>query len=149
MDATLHALGGLLLQAIPTILLVILLHFYLKGVFFGPLKKVLAKREAATKGAREAAEASAKRAAEKTSEYERALQEARAQMYKEQEEARRQWLEEQTRLIDEARAHSHQALHTSKQSIEADAAAAKGDLEGQSATLAEQISQLVLEGRTA
>ncbi len=146
MEATLHSLGAILLQSIPTLLLVILLNLYLKAVFFGPLNKILKQRYEATKGAREAAEASAKRAAEKTAQYEAALQQARAEMYKEQEEARRKWLAEQTRLIDEARTHAHETLHTAKGSIEADAAVAKRDLEGQSAALAEQISNMVLEG---
>jgi len=147
MEATLHALGGLLLRAIPTVLLIILLHLYLKAMFFGPLKNVLKQRNEATRGAREAAEASAKRAADKTAEYEAALQQARAGLYKEQEETRRQWLADQARLIEEARAHSHEALHTAKGAIEGDAVTAKRDLEGQSAALAEQISRLVLEGR--
>jgi F-type H+-transporting ATPase subunit b len=147
MDATLHALGGLLLRAIPTVLLIILLNLYLKAVFFGPLKNILKQRQEATKGAREAAEASARRAADKTTEYEAALQRARADLYKEQEEARRKWLADQARLIEEARAQSHQTLHGAKGSIEAEGAAAKRDLEGQSASLAEQISRLVLEGR--
>ena len=38
MEETLHALGGILLRAIPTFLLVILLHFFLKYSFFGPLE---------------------------------------------------------------------------------------------------------------
>ncbi|MGA3028436.1 MAG: hypothetical protein ABSF98_27125 [Bryobacteraceae bacterium] len=147
MEATLHALGGLLLRAIPTVLLVILLNFYLKAVFFGPLKNVLKQRHEATGGARAAAEASARRAAGRTAEYEAALQQARAGLYKEQEEARREWLADQARLIEEARAHSHEALHAAKGAIEAEAATAKRDLAGQSATLAEQISRLVLEGR--
>jgi F-type H+-transporting ATPase subunit b len=147
MEATLHALGGLLLRAIPTVVLVILLNFYLKVMFFGPLKNVLRQRREATTGAREAAEASAKRAAGKTAEYEAALQQARAGLYRELEEARREWLADQARLVEEARTHSHEALHTAKGSIEAEAAAAKRDLEAQSGALAEEISRLVLEGR--
>src|ERR1017187_561008 len=146
MDATLHSLGTLLLQSIPTLLLVILLNIYLRVVFFGPLNKVLKQRSDATKGAREAAEASAKRAADKTAEYEGALQQARAEMYKEQEELRRKWLTEQTRLIEKARTRSHEALHTAKTSIEGDAATAKQDLQAQSESLAEQISSMVLQG---
>lgn len=149
MEATLQSLGRLLLQSVPTILLIVLLHLYLKGIFFGPLKRILQQRHDATEGAREAAEAGAKRAADKTAEYESALQQARAEMYKEQEEARRKWLADQTRLIEEARVHSHEALHSAKASIESEAAAAKSDLEGQSAVLAEQISRLVLQGRAA
>ena len=55
MDAMLHALGGILLRAVPTFLLVILLHFYLKSIFFKPLEKVLHKRYEATEGARKLA----------------------------------------------------------------------------------------------
>ena len=55
MDATLHALGEILLKAVPTVLLVVVLHFYLKYVFFRPLKKVLAERYDATEGARKLA----------------------------------------------------------------------------------------------
>ena len=41
MDALLNSLSGLLLGAIPTFVLLILLHFYLKGMFFAPLDLVL------------------------------------------------------------------------------------------------------------
>ena len=58
MDATLHALGGILLKALPTFLLVVLLHFYLKDVFFKPLEKVLHQRYDATEGARKLADRS-------------------------------------------------------------------------------------------
>ncbi len=53
MDAILNPLGGLLLRALPTFLLVLVLHFYLKRVFFAPLDKVLEARRQATEGARE------------------------------------------------------------------------------------------------
>jgi F-type H+-transporting ATPase subunit b len=48
MDAILNALGGLLLKALPTFFLVLLLHFYLKLVFYRPLEKVLSARHQAT-----------------------------------------------------------------------------------------------------
>ena len=55
MEATLHALSGILLRAIPTFLIVVFLHFYLKYMFFKPLGKVLQARYEATEGARLAA----------------------------------------------------------------------------------------------
>jgi len=149
MDATLHALGGILLRAVPTLIVVILLHLYLKAVFFGPLKKVLAERRAATAGAREAAEASAKLAAAKSAEYDAAIQQARAAIYKEQEEERKKWLADQSRRIEETRAHAHEALKDACGALETEAAAAKRDLEARSAELAEAIAQQVLEGRAA
>jgi F-type H+-transporting ATPase subunit b len=48
MEATLHALSGILLRAVPTFLIVIFLHFYLKYMFFKPLDKVLQARYEAT-----------------------------------------------------------------------------------------------------
>ena len=59
----LQALGGTLLNAVPTFILVVLLHFYLKSLFFKPLGKVLHERYEATAGARLAAEKSMGRAA--------------------------------------------------------------------------------------
>ena len=76
MDAMLQALGGILLKAVPTFLLVVLLHFYLKGVFFKPLRKVLRQRYEATEGARKLAAESLERAAAKTAEYATAMRAA-------------------------------------------------------------------------
>ena len=76
MDETLRALGGILLRAIPTFVLVVLLHFYLKFIFFKPLQKVLRQRYEATQGARKLAESSLAKAAEKAAEYEAALRAA-------------------------------------------------------------------------
>ena len=69
MDAILRDLSGILLRAVPTFLLVIFLHFYLKSVFFGPMQQVLRKRYEATEGARKLADESLARAAQKTAEY--------------------------------------------------------------------------------
>ena len=41
MEETLRQLGGILLRAVPTFILVVLLHFYLKFIFFKPLQRVL------------------------------------------------------------------------------------------------------------
>ena len=54
MEETLRALGGILLKAVPTFILVILLHFYLKFIFFKPLQRVLRLRYEATEGREEA-----------------------------------------------------------------------------------------------
>ena len=73
-----HALSGILLRAIPTFLLVVFLHFYLKYMFFKPLDKVLHARYEATEGARLRAAESLEKAAAKTAEYEAAMRTARA-----------------------------------------------------------------------
>src|SRR5438270_7171941 len=86
MEETLRQLGGILLRAVPTFILVVLLHLYLKFIFFKPLERVLRQRYEATEGARKLAEESIARAARKADEYEAALRAARAETYKEMEQ---------------------------------------------------------------
>src|SRR5260221_508016 len=104
MDETLRQLGGILLRAVPTFLLVVLLHFYLKFIFFKPLGRILRQRYEATEGARKLAEASLAKAAEKAAEYEAALRAARAETYKELEQLRRQLQDDRAVAVREARA---------------------------------------------
>ncbi len=146
MDSTLQALGGILLRAIPTLLLVILLHLYLKRMFFKPLEKVLGMRREATEGAREAAEAALRFASEKAAEYQAALDHARAGIYKDQEETRRRWLDEQARQIEEARDSNRRSIAQAKEDIAAQVAAAREELVPASRELAGRITQALLAG---
>jgi F-type H+-transporting ATPase subunit b len=145
MDATLNELGALLLRAIPTVILLILLHLYLKIVFFKPLQAVLEKRREATEGAREAAQNSLKKADEKTAEFETKLQQARAEIYKEQEDTRKRWLADQTKHAEEARQKNHAQLQTVKKQLTDDIDTAKKQLATYSETLADHITHTLLE----
>src|ERR1700757_5198101 len=145
MDAILHDLGPLLLRGIPTIIILLILHAYLKAMFFKPLHAVLEKRRAATEGAREAAHNSLKQSEEKALEFETKLQAARAEIYKEQENTRKQWLAEQARHAEEARQRSHAHLQTVRQQLNDDIEAAKKQLSGYSETLAERIASTLLD----
>jgi F-type H+-transporting ATPase subunit b len=149
MEATLNALGGILLNAIPTFLLIILLHFYLKAVFFKPLAKVLHEREEATAGARRRAEDSLAKAEEKARQYEELLRQARNEIYKEQEETRKKWQAEQAAQIAEATRRAKEMVASAKEQIAAETAAARLALEAESRTLAAQIAGKVLQGRAA
>src|SRR5215475_4677341 len=95
MEQTIQALGGILLKAIPTVVILIFLHFYLKFMLFKPLAKVLKERDALTAGARKAAEQSLAAAERKAQEYEAKFRDARAEVYKQQEETRKVWLQDQ------------------------------------------------------
>src|SRR5271169_6760095 len=81
MGDTLHALGQILLNAVPTVLLLLLLYFYLKYMFFKPMEKVLRERYEATEGSRKMAQEALERAAARTAEYEVALRAARTEVY--------------------------------------------------------------------
>jgi F-type H+-transporting ATPase subunit b len=147
MEELVHALGGLLLKSVPTVILLLFVYAYLNWMFFKPLQAVLAKRREATEGAREAAQASLARAAEKAAMYEIALKEARAEMYREQEQMRREWLEHQTNRIDEARHKAHAMVLDASHALEQETARAKTELASSSQTLALQIVEALASGR--
>jgi len=149
MDETLRQLGGILLRAVPTFILVVLLHFYLKFIFFKPLARVLRQRYDATEGARKLAEASLAKASEKAAEYEAALRAARAETYKELEQLRRQLQDDRAVAVREARASAEAALSQAKATLAAEVADLKKSLEAESDTLADRIADKVLRGRAA
>jgi len=147
MESTLNALGGILLRALPTFFLVLLLHFYLKRVFFSPLDKILKQRYDATEGAKKAAEASFARAEAKAAEYEAAIRAARSDVYQEQEKARLQWREEQTAKAAEARASAGVMIKEAQASINEQVEKARLTLRTESDSLANEIADSVLRSR--
>jgi F-type H+-transporting ATPase subunit b len=149
MEQTLHALAGILQKAALTVALLLLLHFYLKAMLFGPLEKVLNQRDRLTKGAREAGAQSLAAADKKTQEYEAKLREARAEVYKEQEEIRRRWLEDQASEVSQARERNAAAVRKAREEIVAEAAAARLSLTESSGALANEIATAVLAGRAS
>jgi F-type H+-transporting ATPase subunit b len=149
MDATLHALGGILLRAIPTFLLVIFLHFYLKTMFFKPLEKILKQRYDATEGARKLAEQSFERASAKTAEYEAALRAARAEAYRAQETLFKELHEREAAELAAARAGSEAAVKEAKELLARDVAAARASLAQESEELAVRIAGSLLKRSAA
>jgi F-type H+-transporting ATPase subunit b len=147
MEQTLHALAGILQKAVLTVGLLVALHFYLKAMLFGPLEKALKERDHLTKGARRAAEQSLAAADQKTQEYEAKLREARAEVYKEQEEIRRRWIEDQASQAAQARERNAAAVRKAREEISGEAAAARRSLTESSGALAEEIATAVLAGR--
>jgi F-type H+-transporting ATPase subunit b len=148
MESTLHDLGQLLLKAIPTLFLLLVVHFYLKRMFFRPMADVLAKRRAATDGLRESAEAMRAKAAEQTKSIEEQLRQAREAIYQEQEKARQGWVGDQSAQVEVARKQGHDLIHQAKLQLDAESDEAKGQLAGTAGALADEIANRLLE-RTA
>lgn len=149
MDATLHALGEILLRAVPTFFLVLLLHFYLKSVFFKPLERVLEKRYEATEGARKVAEESLTRAAAKTAEYEAALRAAKAEVYQAQEQLHKRLQEDQAAQVAAAREATEAQVKAAKAAIATDVEVARRSLSADAETLAGKIADTVLRRSAA
>ena len=140
-----HQLGELFLQAVPTILILLIFYFIMRGLFFKPLLKIMAEREDRTAGARKAAEAAHAAASEKVKQYQEALKQARAQVYAEQEAARKKLLDERGAALKDARTKSAAEVSAAKERIAKDLAAATRELEASVAQLSAEIARRVLE----
>jgi F-type H+-transporting ATPase subunit b len=147
MEQTLQALGGILLKAIPTAVLLLILYAYFKAMLFGPLSRVLEQRRELDQGARNSADKSLAEADRKSRELEDKLREARTQIYKEQEEMRRGWLEDQATQLATARTNGEAAVKSARESLASEAAAARKQLMDTSGLLADQIAASVLARR--
>lgn len=148
MEATLHALGEIVLKGLPTFFLLIFLHFYLKKMLFGPLAEVLEKRYAATTGAKKQAEAAIAKAEAKAKEYEDAIKNARTEVYRDNEAMRKKWREQQTEQLADAKKRADSTIEVAKAEIAAEVRAAQDGLKAESERIAEQIVRAVLR-RTA
>ncbi len=149
MDAILSSLATLLVNAVPTFVLVLILHFYLKATFFKPLEAVIKQRHDATVGARQLADEAFARAKEKMAQYEEALRNARTEVYKEQETIRQQFRAEQSAANADARARANAMIAAAREQIAADTATAKATLAGESERIADEIVNSLLERRAA
>jgi F-type H+-transporting ATPase subunit b len=140
-------LGELFLQAVPTVLIVFAFYLFLRWQFFGPLERVLREREERTGGTMRAAEAEESAARGKAREYQERLKEARAAIYAEHDAGRRKLLEEREERIREARDRARDEVRLAKERIEADAAAARRQLERAETLLASEIVRVILQRR--
>jgi len=145
----LNQLGELFLAAVPTVIIVFLFYFFLRWSFFKPIERVLAERHKRAEGARQEAEQSRAAVQEKLRAYNDALKKARAELFAEQEAARRVVLEERQVLISGARAAAQKALQDAKQAIAADMEEARKELEKSSGALAGEIAETILAGPTS
>ncbi len=142
-DQILAKVGALIVQSLPTLFLIVVLHFYLKAMLFKPLAKILAERDALTKGAKETAEASLKAADEKAAQYEQSIRDARSELYKEQETMRKQWMDDQGAQVAAARNASEARIKTAREEIAADVAEARKGLAEQASQLADKIASSI------
>ena len=149
MDQTLHRLGILLIEAIPTLLFFIILNHYLKRVLFQPLARIVEERKKATEGVRELAERAFQEADKKTSEFEHALQIARAQIHQEHEALRRKWAEEQAAELAKARAEADRRIEHARHEIAEQIEHAQAQLNTHIESLSEQIASSLLRRRVA
>jgi len=149
METTVQALGGILLKAIPTIVLLLIVLVFLRWAFFGPLEKILAQRREASTGAMKNAEALLAKAEQTAASIEAQLRKAREEIYEEQEAARRKWMDAQTQQLDQARVQSREMVQQARLELARDTEVAKRDLAATAESLAEEITRSLLRGKVA
>jgi len=145
MQAIVHQLGELFLQAVPTVLIVLVFYGVMRTLFFVPLMKVMDEREARTAGARKAAESAQIASANKAKQYQDALKQARAKVYAEQEDARKKLLNDRAEALKEARSKSAGHVASAKERVAREFDAAKQDIESSVSQLAAEIAQRVIQ----
>lgn len=145
----LHQLGELFLQAVPTVIIVLIFYVFMRWAFFGPVLKAMAERKAHIEGARAEAAAVEAAAKQEMDAYTEALRKERAKIYAEQESAREAALEERARLLKAMRLRALEDVEAAKKQIAAELTAARAEIERQTPALANEIARLVLQGRPA
>jgi F-type H+-transporting ATPase subunit b len=140
-----HQLGELFLQAVPTVLIILIFLGILRSLFFRPLLKVMAERDARSIGAQKAAIAAQATAAEKVKQYQEALRQARGQLYAEQEATRKKLLDERAGQLKDARGKATTEVASGKERISKELAAAQRELETSTSQLSAEIARRVLQ----
>ena len=145
MSDLVHQLGELFLRAVPVAVIVLLFYVIMRSIFFQPLLKVMAERDARTIGAQKAAEAAQAAAAEKVRQYEEALRQARAKVYAEQEADRRKLMEERAATLKDARSKADAEVNAARERVAGEFAGAKREIETLTGQLAAEIARRVLQ----
>lgn len=139
-----HQIGELFLGAAPVAVIVLIFFFILRSFFFRPILKVMAQREANTRGAQRAAQGMETAAAEKAKQYVEALKHAKAKVYLEQEAERKKLLDERAATLKEERAKVAGEVGIAKERVARELAEAAKEVELTAVDLATDIARRVL-----
>lgn len=144
MDTTLQQAGLLLLDSIPTVVLLLLLYAIYQNLVRKPLERVLAQRRDRTEGAVQKARANVGAAEARTQEYEQKLRDARITIFKTQESRRQQAQQVRAHALGEARARAQEQIQQARAAVEQEVAQAKTGLQGEAQRLAAEIIRIIL-----
>ena len=136
------------LSVLWVILFVLLLATILNVLLFKPLMRVMEQRQAAVASARRLAEQAAAQAKAASDEFEARTRDARADVYKQMEEARRLALDRRAALLTETRQQAEASIAEASARLRAEADEARARLDRDAESLATTIVERVL-GRHA
>ena len=149
MDETLRQLGGLLLGAIPTVILLLIVLTAYRFLVHQPLQRVLNERRSLTEGAIERARADIAAAEAKAAEYEQRLREARSAVFKAQEARRQQALQAHVEAIAQARSRAQEQVKQARAALENEKESVQTSLQSEAERLAREIIAAILRPAAA
>ncbi|HEY6376858.1 MAG TPA: hypothetical protein VIX90_15160 [Edaphobacter sp.] len=144
MDQILNQLGGLVLGAVPTMLLFILLIVAYGFLVRRPLERILAERRARTSGAVEQARGAIAAAEAETSAYEDKLRAAKAEIFHARDQKLKQWNADREAALEQVRNSTKERVLTARLEIEQSATEARNQIESLSGELTSRILNAVL-----
>ena len=116
----------------------------LNTLVFKPILRIIEERAGAVRGARELAESSAQKATAAAAEYDKKLNTARAEVYRQMDEMRKAALDKRAELLASTRATVEQELRTASKRVQQESAEARAALDRDASTLAGAIVSRVL-----
>jgi len=126
------------------VFLLLLSTVLLNALIFQPILRVIDQRAVAVRDAREMAESVAQKAAAATAQYDTTIGAARAEVYGQMDEMRRQALDRRAHLLAETRAAIVNELETATARVRAESAEATAMLDREADGLAQTIVGRVL-----
>jgi len=130
------------------ILSVLVLATILNQLLFKPLTRVIGEREAAVAGARRQSDEAAAKARAASDEFDRRTQDARADMFRQLEIARKSALDHRAQLLAQTRLDAETAITEASARLRDEAAKARAALDRDADSMATTIVERVL-GRSA
>ena len=127
-----------------TVLYVGILYIFLSRCFFGPVTRILRTRRELIEGRLESSRKRLELVEQKTAEYERALQTARTEAYRQQEMQRERALADKTDLVAKAKSEADKSVEEGRLRIAAQAEAARKKIETEIDTLAKNLTNAIL-----
>jgi F-type H+-transporting ATPase subunit b len=145
MDTTLRQVGELLLDAVPTIVLLLLLYAIYQNLVRKPLERVLKERRDRTEGAALKARSDIAATEARTQEYEQKLREAKVAVFKAQDARRQKAQQMRAQALAEARTKAQEQIRQARLAVEQDMEAARTGLQADAARLATDIIRTILK----
>jgi len=126
------------------VLIILVMVYVLNATLYKPINRILASREARTRGRLSEAQEIMKSVNEKLAEHERSLRQARSEAYSQTENERAEAMKSRQQKINELREQLAQSIAKEKEAIEQQAAQARASLEVESREIAREISSRIL-----